>query len=76
MNTLAVLPNGDLVSGSFDHTIKVWNMQTTSLRGTLKGHEHSVCDIAVMSRNRIVSGSGDKTVKVWNYWLALVSGRS
>ena len=75
VNTIALLPNGDLVSGSFDQTLKIWNLESGVLKTTLRGHSHTVSSLAILSGNRIASGSGDNSVKIWNYWLSLVSGR-
>ena len=54
-----------IVSGSYDNTIKVWDLETGAQLHTLTGHEgwrHSVA----LDGQRIVSGSSDKTIKVWD----------
>ena len=38
MNRLTLLPSGDLVSGSCDCTIIVWNIEDGTVKRTLKGH--------------------------------------
>ena len=38
VNSLAVLKNGNLVSGHQDNTIKIWNLTDASLNLTLIGH--------------------------------------
>ena len=38
VSSFAVLPNGNLVSGSVDQTIKIWNSTTCELIQTLTGH--------------------------------------
>jgi WD40 repeat protein len=56
-----------LVSGSFDKTIKVWNLHTGELKRTLEGHSHEVYCVAISPDGQtFVSGSLDKTLKVWN----------
>jgi WD40 repeat protein len=56
-----------IVSGSWDNTIKVWNLNTGKLLNTLEGHSLFVESVAITSDNSmIVSGSDDKTIKVWN----------
>jgi WD40 repeat protein len=53
---VVVTPDGSkIVSGSYDHTIKVWNLKTGAFLGRLHGHTKIV-----------TSGAGDKTLKVWN----------
>ncbi|WP_437589434.1 AAA family ATPase [Sorangium sp. So ce1000] len=60
------------VSGSWDKTLKVWDLATGQLLRTLAGHADSVNGVAVTSDGRIaVSASSDKTLKVWN----LVTGQ-
>ena len=53
-----------VVSGSWDKTVKVWNVETGELLDTLEGHSDMVTSVA-MDETRVVSGSRDKTVKVW-----------
>ena len=56
-----------IVTGSYDHTAKVWDAKTGAERLTLKGHT-SVVGSASFSTDgtRIVTGSEDKTAKVWD----------
>jgi WD40 repeat protein len=58
--------NRYIVSGSWDMTIKVWELETGDLKHTLQGHSNLVNSVFVSSDNRhIVSGSADMTIKVW-----------
>jgi WD40 repeat protein len=56
-----------IVSGSNDHSLKVWDMESGAELATLKGHTYLVncCAISPDSK-RIVSGSDDYTLKVWD----------
>jgi len=63
---LAILPNGNLASGSLDNTIKIWNPNTGSLVFTLKGHTNLVSTLAILSNGNLASGSFDNTIKIWN----------
>jgi E3 ubiquitin-protein ligase TRAF7 len=54
-----------LFSGSFDHSIKVWDLDTFACVKSLGGHKGYVHAITLGS-NYIFSGSGDKTIKVRN----------
>jgi len=65
---LAISPDGrQIVSGSADDTLKVWNAETGQEIRTLKGHNHIVFCLA-FSRDgqRIASSSADGAVKVWD----------
>jgi len=65
---VAITPDGRLiVSGSWDRTIKVWNVLTNQLLATLEGHTGSVWCVAITpDGKRIVSGSSDKKIKIWD----------
>ncbi len=55
-----------LVSGSLDNTVMVWNLKQNMYPWRFTGHTGPVYSIAVsLSGNRIVSGSEDETVRVW-----------
>jgi WD40 repeat protein len=56
-----------LVSGSYDNTIKIWNLGTGKLQKTLTGHTNGVFSVAISPNGKtLVSGSSDKTIKIWN----------
>jgi WD40 repeat protein len=56
-----------LVSGSFDKTIKIWDLATGKELRTLTGHQDAVLSIALSSDGKaLVSGSYDKTIKIWD----------
>ena len=66
---VAVTPDGRVVSGSRDNTVKVWSENTDGSGGwisaTLSGRSKWVQCVAMLPDGRIVSGSRDNTVKVW-----------
>lgn len=56
-----------LASGSYDKTIKIWNIDSGKSIRTLRGHTHWVQSITFSSDGQtLVSGSLDKTIKIWN----------
>ena len=67
--------NGDaIVSGSFDHTICVWDRQGNGkfplvqrLNKTDIQHTDMIYGVAINIFNQIVSSSHDSTVSVWQY---------
>ncbi|MEG3921396.1 serine/threonine protein kinase [Microcoleus sp. T3_A4] len=68
VNSLAISPDGKiLASGSWDKTIKIWNLETAELMGTLTGHSDRVNSVAISYDGKmLVSGSSDETIKFWN----------
>ena len=65
-----------IVSGSNDHTVRVWDATTgTPIGDPFTGHTDWVRSVAigqVDGRPVIVSGSNDHTVRVWNAVVASV----
>ena len=56
-----------IISGSADHTVKLWDTRTGACKITLRGHEDSVFGVAITrDGTRVISGSGDKTIKLWD----------
>ncbi|UXE63078.1 MAG: WD40 repeat domain-containing protein [Woronichinia naegeliana WA131] len=56
-----------LVSGSYDKTIKIWDLATGGKPRTLTGHHFPVSSVALSSDGKtLVSGSFDKTIKIWD----------
>lgn len=55
-----------LVSGSDDHSMKLWNLEQSQCRHTFVGHTRAVRSLQFGRDGTLVSGSYDKTVKVWD----------
>ncbi|EXJ82723.1 F-box and WD-40 domain-containing protein MET30 [Capronia epimyces CBS 606.96] len=55
-----------LATGSYDATIKIWNLDTGEELRTLKGHAMGIRCLQ-FDDNKLISGSLDKTLKVWNW---------
>jgi len=55
------------LSGSWDATLRLWEIATGKCTRRFVGHTKDVLSVAFSSDNRqIVSGSRDRTVKLWN----------
>jgi predicted RNA-binding Zn-ribbon protein involved in translation (DUF1610 family) len=64
---IAALPDGRLVSGSKDMTVRVWDTSEARTEPVvLTGHTGPVTAIAVLTDGRVASGSKDNTVRVWD----------
>ncbi|KAF5366464.1 hypothetical protein D9757_013587 [Collybiopsis confluens] len=69
VESVAVSPNGQqVVSGSYDQTVRIWNVQTGQQIGDpLHGHTGWVSSVAFSpDGQQVVSGSHDQTVRIWN----------
>ena len=64
---LHVLPDGRIVSGSEDRTIRIWTKGTDGAWSSegLKGHTDSVFCLQALPDGRIVSGSSDNSIRIW-----------
>jgi WD40 repeat protein len=61
-------PDGKrLATGSFDHTVKLWDAATGQELLTLKGHSVAVFSVAFSpDGKRLATGSFDPPVKLWD----------
>ena len=56
-----------LASGSEDHTIRLWDVETGQHRATLKGHEGVVTAVAFAPvGHTLASVSADETIRLWD----------
>ena len=68
INSIAFSPNNPLLaSASADSTIQLWNLNTSTLQATLRGHTSNVLNVAFDPNGALLaSGSADGTVRLWN----------
>ncbi|KAN0075174.1 vegetative incompatibility protein HET-E-1 [Elaphomyces granulatus] len=68
VNSVAFSPDGKrVVSGSFDSTVRVWDITTGQADQILTGHSDNVNSVAFSpDGKKVVSGSFDLTVRVWD----------
>jgi F-box/WD-40 domain protein MET30 len=55
-----------LATGSYDSTIKIWDVDTEQEIRTLRGHSRGVRALQ-FDDTKLISGSLDHTIKVWNW---------
>ncbi len=63
---ITILLDGNIVSGAWDSTLMMWNINTGKCLKIMEGHTSSVRCVATLPNGNIVSGSKDKTLKVWD----------
>ncbi|KXX79130.1 putative E3 ubiquitin ligase complex SCF subunit scon-2 [Madurella mycetomatis] len=55
-----------LATGSYDATIKIWNIETGEEIRTLQGHTRGIRALQ-FDDSKLISGSLDNTIKIWNW---------
>ncbi|MGC6465605.1 MAG: protein kinase domain-containing protein [Akkermansiaceae bacterium] len=56
-----------LATSSWDHSVKLWNLETGALERTLLGHQGEVWSVALADNGRLIaSGGKDGEVRIWD----------
>lgn len=55
-----------LITGSYDATVKVWNIKTGEEIRTLTGHTQGIRCLQ-FDDSKLITGSLDNTIKIWNW---------
>jgi WD40 repeat protein len=68
VESVAFSPDGlRIASGAEDHTVRVWDAESSAELHVLRGHEDGVSSVVFSpDGRRIVSGGWDRTVRVWD----------
>jgi phospholipase A-2-activating protein len=64
VNSLSQCVPNEVVSGSWDGTARVWDVETGKCKHILADHTHAVCT-AAFPDGLIVTGSQDKQINLW-----------
>ena len=63
VNSIGVLSDGSVVTGSWDGILRVWSPATGKCVAQVAGHQHGV-EVCVLDGDRIISGSGNKAIHI------------
>lgn len=68
VTAVAVFPDGKrAVTGSRDHTVRIWDLSKAAADRTLEGHQGTVLAVAVSpDGKRVASAGADHLVRVWD----------
>jgi eukaryotic-like serine/threonine-protein kinase len=68
VSAVALSPDGTrILTGSDDHTARLWDATTGKAVVTLTGHTNAVEAVAFSpDGKRVLTGSGDKTARIWD----------
>ena len=56
-----------LITGSYDSTIKVWDIETGQEIRTLSGHTSGIRCLQFDDTGKLITGSMDSTIRLWNW---------
>jgi WD40 repeat protein len=68
VSALAFRPDGErMATASFDHTIKVWEVESGRVAQTFTGHQDKVLALAYSADGQLLASAGlDGTVRLWD----------
>jgi len=67
VSALAVTADGKrLVSGSYDHTVRLWDLSSGDSIRSFPGHTDKVGGVAITRDGKTIVSGGDHTVRFWN----------
>ena len=62
------LPNGKIISGSCDHTLRLWNVHERKCEFVFNGHEGFVWKVLALNDGKVISVGSDRTLRVWDVY--------
>ena len=65
ISSISIFPSGNIISVSFDKSIKIYDEDFNILQNILNAHEKSIVYVDIKDDNNFVTCSGDLTIKTW-----------
>ena len=56
---------GDIITGSQDNLVKIFNVDNGACVKILEGHKNTIINVIQLDENSILTASVDKTIKIW-----------
>ena len=56
---------GDIITGSQDNLVKMFNVDNGTCLKILEGHKNTIINVIQLDENNILTASVDKTIKIW-----------
>ena len=56
---------GDIITGSQDNLVKIFNVDNGTCVKILEGHKNTIINVIQLDENSILTASVDKTIKIW-----------
>jgi WD40 repeat protein len=66
VRALSILPDGRIVSGSDDKTLRIWNASSGDCERILSGHEEAVREVVALSDGRLLSRDWRGNCLLWS----------
>lgn len=63
---LMMVVAGRLATGSQDHTLRIWDVDTGECMKLLHGHTDTIRTLQVLRDGFLASGSKDKSIRLWH----------
>ena len=64
--SLIELESGKLVSGSYDNTIRIWDINDKSGNEQVINENERILSLLEFEKNKILSGTGDNSINLWD----------
>jgi WD40 repeat protein len=74
LSALALTCEGHAVTGHWDGTIHVWNLETGVAAVSIAGHSGAIHALAVTGAGELLSASGDQEIRIWDAATGAQSG--
>lgn len=66
MNAVCGFGEHQVLSGSSDATLRLWNLKDGSCEKILKGHKGAVLSVSPLEKTLVLTGSTDRTARIWD----------